>query len=102
MMIVLAVVALVAFCPLVESQDDPSSYFGGAPTNQFYLDWLEQRSTYYGKHAFVASPRVQGNGIALHWTLEGDKIHLAVAGQAIGWLGFGLAEAGAMLGADIL
>jgi hypothetical protein len=42
------------------------------------------------------------NDIALLWKINGDHIELAVAAGASGWVGFGIADAGAMPGADMI
>jgi dopamine beta-monooxygenase len=79
---------------------DPSTYFGGSD-NGGYTSWLQGVSNRYKKTAFVDATQ-DGAGVALHWTISGDTINLAVAARATGWVGFGLGEAGAMPGADIV
>jgi dopamine beta-monooxygenase len=78
---------------------DTSTYFGGTDI-EGYTAWLQGAS--YGKTAFIQSTQVDGAGVALHWTIEGETIKLAVAARATGWVGFGLGESGSMLGADII
>lgn len=41
------------------------------------------------------------DGAAIFWNINGDTIHLAVAVRADGWVGFGISEAGGMIGADM-
>jgi hypothetical protein len=41
------------------------------------------------------------DGAAVHWKVDEEYLHLAVAVRATGWLGFGIGEAGGMLGADM-
>jgi DOMON domain/Copper type II ascorbate-dependent monooxygenase, N-terminal domain/Copper type II ascorbate-dependent monooxygenase, C-terminal domain len=78
---------------------DPSSYFGGSG-NEGYTAWL--RGAWYSRTAFIESAQDERSGVALHWTIEGETIKLAVAAKAEGWVGFGLGESGSMLGADIV
>lgn len=76
------------------------SYFNWTD-NEAYINWLQNSS--YNKSTFLTSTTaVERNGVALHWTTTSDYIHLAVAAQATGWAGFGLAESGSMRGADII
>jgi dopamine beta-monooxygenase len=83
---------------LVEAQQDPASYFTG-DNNEAYITWLQQSS--YEKSSFL--PNKSGElGAAIHWTIDSNKIYLAVATKATGWAGFGFAESGSMLGADIV
>ena len=78
---------------------DPSSYFGG--TNiATYLDWVDKSS--YERHAWIESSSDSSLGVAIHWTTDDTHIQLAVAANATGWVGFGLAESGSMRGADII
>jgi hypothetical protein len=78
---------------------DPSTYFGGSG-NEGYLSWLNK--VQYDKSVFVVSNMDNAKGVALHWTIEGETIKLAVAAQASGWVAIGLGESGSMLGADIV
>ena len=41
------------------------------------------------------------NGAAIHWRVDEEWLHIAVAARCTGWVGFGLAEAGGMLGSDM-
>lgn len=41
------------------------------------------------------------NGAAIHWKVDDSYVHLAVAARATGWVAFGIAEAGGMIGADM-
>ena len=65
-----------------------------------YLNWLEQNS--YAQHVFLPSADAT-SGAAVFWNIveEEDSIEVAVAVQAEGWIGFGISEAGGMLGADV-
>jgi DOMON domain/Copper type II ascorbate-dependent monooxygenase, C-terminal domain/Copper type II ascorbate-dependent monooxygenase, N-terminal domain len=81
------------------SAKDPPTYFGGSD-NEGYISWLG--GTSYERSSFIESTQVEGSGVAVHWTVEGDTIKLAVAAKATGWVGFGIGESGSMLGADIV
>lgn len=41
------------------------------------------------------------DGAAIFWNINDDTIHLGVAVRADGWVGFGISEAGGMIGADM-
>lgn len=71
---------------IVRGQDNPESYFAGAD-NETYVEWL--RDVNYTKSTFLSNPRDETKGAALHWTIDGEKIRLAVAAKAKGWSGFG-------------
>jgi hypothetical protein len=77
---------------------DKSSYFGGSDVEGYYTAWLQGES--YDKAAFIKSTLVKAGGVALHWTIDGETIKLAVAARATGWVALGLGESGSMLGAD--
>jgi hypothetical protein len=78
----------------------PADYFGGSD-NDAYLDWSNGVSRYKGS-MFLPSNADPDLGAAVHWSIEGDSIFLAVAARATGWLGFGLSENGGMQGADMV
>lgn len=78
---------------------DPSTFFGGSG-NGVYLDWLN--SSDYARSKWLSSTSDAGLGVAVHWNTNSTHIELAVASKAIGWVGFGIAEAGSMKGADIV
>jgi hypothetical protein len=84
---------------------DETLFFGGSNSttnNSAYFSWFNDKGSFYGNAVFVPLPTTVESGAAIHWRIEGDKIYLAVASRAQGWLGFGLAEAGGMKGADIV
>ena len=82
---------------------DPLLYFGGNDNNVVeYTDWLSQNQALYPKSIFLSTDADESLGIAVHWSILDDEIHIAVAARATGWVGFGIAEAGGMLGADIV
>ena len=78
---------------------DPSAFFGGTG-NGVYLKWLN--SSMYDRSKWLESSSATGLGVALHWSTNESHVQLAVACKATGWVGFGLAEAGGMRGADIV
>jgi hypothetical protein len=100
----LALLSCVGSFALVTAQqlsNDPGSYFGGSD-HEKYLSWItdNQIDIRYNASAFLpaADP---GQGAAIHWAVQGDQLHLAIAARASGWLAFGISQAGGMLGSDI-
>ena len=84
-----------------ESQtQSPEEYFGGIDA-QPYLDWVDENGGNYDKSHYMRSSANPDNGAAIHWHIDKEYIHLAVAVRATGWVGFGIAEAGGMFGADV-
>jgi hypothetical protein len=83
---------------------DICTHFGGVDP-EGYHQWYDSNdiSTKYPNLVYIpgADPNKPENGAAIHWKVDGDFVHLAVAARATGWLGFGIAEAGGMLGADM-
>lgn len=78
----------------------PTEYFG-ASDNDAYLDWSKSVSRYTSS-LYLPSNADPDLGAAVHWSIEGDSIFLAVAARATGWVGFGLSENGGMQGADVI
>ena len=76
----------------------PAEYFGDA--NAPYVAWLTSRGESNFDHSAFLAGDIEGEGVAVHWTIDDDAstIRLAVAARATGWVGFGLAEAGGMKG----
>ena len=87
--------------------DTPSAYFGGTD-NAPYLEWVGALETNYTTSTFLPMAGDTRQGVALHWRIDGDQIHLAVAARIVvtndddGWLAFGLSPAGGMLGSDVV
>lgn len=83
---------------------DKSIFFGGinGTSNNAYNMWLNEKGSFYDNAIFIPSSSTMDNGAAIHWRISRGKIYLAVASRTQGWLGFGLAEAGGMKGADIV
>jgi len=81
------------------AQTQTSEFFVGVD-NDAYIKWANASS--YSNSAFLQSTGATDEGVAVHWTLDSKFIHLAVAARATGWVGFGIAESGGMLGSDIV
>ena len=95
---------------------DPSTYFGGT-NHKAYLDWYtslhDTPGTVYPASLYF-SPTGTGvteeDGMALHWNIVKNQensrlsyLQVAIAVRAMnGWVGFGLADAGGMQGADVM
>jgi hypothetical protein len=62
-----------------------------------YATWLLQNGRSYESNTFLGS----NDEFAVHWKIDGDRIHLAAAVAATGWISFGLSESGGMKGADM-
>jgi dopamine beta-monooxygenase len=92
-----------------QSIDNVTEYFGG-DDNEAYLEWYDEINASYQGSVYIPSANPK-NGAAIHWAvvsvpedgtaIAGEYIQIAVAARATGWLGFGIAEAGGMLGADM-
>lgn len=82
-------------------ENDPSTYFLDNP--QPYLEWMAEHdiAQRYGAATFLPSQN-NDDGVALHWQVVDDHVHVALVARASGWLAFGLSQAGGMLGADIV
>jgi Copper type II ascorbate-dependent monooxygenase, N-terminal domain/DOMON domain/Copper type II ascorbate-dependent monooxygenase, C-terminal domain len=100
---IITCILTLTFLTLVKALDDTSfethSYFDGID-NQPYLTWLKGKS--FDRHMWLPSPRNPTLGVALHWTIEEPYIRLGIAAKALGWVGFGISEAGGMRGSDIV
>jgi dopamine beta-monooxygenase len=102
MKIITYILALTFPCVVVALDNvrlDPYSYFNGID-KQPYLDWLNGKS--FHRQVWLPSPRNSTLGVALHWTIEDQYIRFGIAAKASGWVGFGISEAGAMRGSDII
>jgi hypothetical protein len=105
------------------SRLNASEYFesvGDEKDRSIYLQWLQD--TAYTKYTFLPMVTEPENGAAVFWKLSSvdgssgtaevsrnynnnqssyTNIQVAVAVRATGWVGFGISEAGGMLGSDI-
>ena len=101
---------------LVAAAADPSDYFSSLSSDEKedYTTWLTDHSSSYSRHEFMPSAAASSSfnsstsehyedGAALFWTIDNDTqtIHLALAVHATGWAGFGISEAGGMIGSDM-
>lgn len=99
---------LLAFsCPFTfANQDGAFSFFPSlsAAEKQPYTNWLDDKASYYDRHTFLPSKADADLGAAVLWKIDetNEMITFAVAVKATGWLGFGISEAGGMLGSDIV
>ena len=76
------------------SLTDPES-----PSTSLYEEWVLASSDIAGIE-YTHSARF--GDAAIHWSVVDNVLRLGVAAGASGWLGFGLADAGRMKGADIV
>ena len=81
-----------------------TQFFGGTSqsSNAAYNTWFQSHGSFYNQSVFVPVLSNSSDGAAVHWSIIDDRIYLAVAARATGWVGFGLAEAGGMRGADVV
>jgi len=86
-----------------------SEYFTNLASDdkEVFTDWLTTNGTLYPRHAFMPSAADADDGAAVFWNIDDESIHVAIAVQGkddpngVGWVGFGLSEAGGMIGADM-
>lgn len=86
-----------------ESASPATDYF--ANNKEGYAVWYQdEASTQYDRSLYMPSADSTQEGVAVHWKIDqtNNSIQLAVAARANGWIGFGLAEAGGMKGADMV
>lgn len=91
----------------VSRSDAPAvcAHFEGINADPYYqwYDELDMQTRYKGMVYLQGSDASKPeNGAAVHWNVEDEHLHLAIAVRATGWLGFGIGEAGGMLGADMV
>jgi DOMON domain/Copper type II ascorbate-dependent monooxygenase, N-terminal domain len=76
--------------------------FGGAD-NAAYIDWAAGAgASYTAAVCYNASSPDTTQGVAVHWKLDDENIHLAFAARATGFVSFGISENGGMKGADLV
>ncbi|KAL3915379.1 MAG: hypothetical protein SGILL_005685 [Bacillariaceae sp.] len=96
-------------CSLISKQatedfaPDPCQHFGGGD-HESYIDWLSKTDNAYPNSAFLlgSDPDEEQSGAAVHWNIDDEYLYIAVAARASGWVGFGISEAGGMLGTDMV
>lgn len=84
----------------VAAQQEVQLPFGGVD-DATYNDWVVVTGTQYTRNIYLPGPDAS-NGAAIHWNIQDDRINLAVAVRATGWVGFGISENGGMRGADMV
>lgn len=86
---------LLAICSAFDGMD-----------RQPYLDWYGRNDIHsqYPNQIYMpgADPDKPFNGVAVHWKVEDEYVYLAIAARATGWVGFGIAETGGMIGTDMV
>jgi Copper type II ascorbate-dependent monooxygenase, N-terminal domain/Copper type II ascorbate-dependent monooxygenase, C-terminal domain/DOMON domain len=97
-MCVLQCQLLICLCSAILAISSDSSPFGGR-NDDVYREWL--RNVTFTRHTWLESFTNSDIGVAVHWNIHDEYIHLGIACKATGWVGFGIAEAGSMKGADI-
>jgi DOMON domain len=93
-----AVIATLYFSVVVSAQ---TICFGGIDDAP-YRTWVERSAASYDAVVCYNGTSGGNTGVALHWKVDEENLHLAVAARASGWVGFGLAETGGMKGADVV
>ena len=98
------VVCLAGFAAAAAAAAVPPAEYFSTDINAPYVSWLTSRGEANFDHSAFLPGTTEGDGVAVHWTIDDatSKIRLAVAAPATGWVGFGLAEAGGMRGADMV
>jgi hypothetical protein len=90
----------------INGGDSPVCLHFGGVSPQGYHAWYNANgiSVKYSNYVYMpgSDPAAPHNGVAVHWNIDGDYVNIAVAARATGWVGFGLAEAGGMIGADMV
>ena len=83
---------------LSRGQQEPAAFFTEQGSEQYsdYHKWVDKHGAEYQNAVFLGLPDSQGDGMAVHWTIDESKskLQLAFAAKASGWVGFGIAEAG--------
>lgn len=96
-------------CPLGFTDatlQEAEAYFNALSNDEKtqYVSWLTENFSSYTHHTFLSSAADDGLGSAVFWKIDENEgiIDFGVAARSNGWLGFGLSEAGGMLGADVV
>ena len=72
---------------------DPDS-----PVFSAYQEWRNASTITYTHSTLLGSD----DDVVVHWTIDDNMLYLGVVAAAGGWVGFGVADAGRMIGADIV
>ena len=92
---------------VVNADSLASSYFPNVLTDEkeVYTNWVATHSSSYPRHTFMpSSSSNDDDGAAIFWNINNDDtdtIDFAIAVRSEGWVGFGLSEAGGMIGSDM-
>ena len=101
----LVLLLLLSLNVIVNADSLASSYFSNVSTDEkeVYTNWVATHSSSYPRHTFMPSSSNDGDGAAIFWNINNDdeSIDFAIAVRSEGWVGFGLSEAGGMIGSDM-
>jgi len=106
----LVLLLLLSLNVIVNADSLASSYFSTVSTDEkeIYTNWVATHSSLYPRHTFMPSSNDNDNddddGAAIFWNINNDDtdtIDFAIAVRSEGWIGFGLSEAGGMMGSDM-
>lgn len=79
------------------------SLLASSASSSAYESWVADRGPSYDHFQWVGDASSE-KAVAIHWSVDDDEsvLRLAVAANATGWVGFGIAESGGMPGADLV
>ena len=87
------------------SSADAATYFSNLADDEkeTYTSWFTKQAAAYSRHSFMPSESSDtDSGAAFFWNInDDDTVSFALAVRADGWVGFGISEAGGMMGADM-
>jgi hypothetical protein len=99
-------------CSVVERAEDGLAVGGAVACNHFlgidhqsYINWYDSSNIdAYPNSVFLqgSDPEKPEDGAAIHWRVDDEYVHLAIAARATGWVAFGISEAGGMTGTDMV
>jgi len=98
---------LLSLNVIVSADSLASSYFSEVSTDdkEVYTNWVATHSSLYPRHTFMpsSSSNDDDDGTAIFWNINNDEdtIDFAIVVRSEGWVGFGLSEAGGMMGSDM-
>ena len=96
---------LLSLNVIVNADSLASSYFSNVDEKEVYTNWVATHSSLYPRHTFMpsSSSNDDDDGAAIFWNIndDTDTIDFAIAVRSEGWVGFGLSEAGGMMGSDM-
>jgi len=92
---------LAVLLTAVTADNHVAKDFFGGNNHVDYLSWFEDAQGDYDEAFFIPHTSDPSLGTSLHWKIENDVLHLAVAVRATGWMAFGISENGGMAGSDM-